>query len=410
VKEHKPTTAIVLDTRRARKDNTYPVKLRLTYKRQRQYYNVGIFMTKDDFNDVQTFSPNAKQDRKRKEYLKEKQQEFVQRELSAASVIKDLPVFTFDAFKKKYFDETDYSDLFSMLRQRIREMERENRPGMASSLQSTLKSWEDFHKKPHLPLEQITASTLKEYERYMLKAKKSPATIGIYIRNVRIIFNKAIKAKALKDEHYPFKEYQIPEGDGFKRALPKVDVLKIHTYAPLEGSPEHYYRDLWMFSYLCNGMNLADIAALKYKDIKSDKIVFYRQKTVRAKKKKLIIIEVTPEIAGIIKRWGRQPATNDSYIFSILKRGNSPAQQLAAVKQATKQLNKYIQRVAKAVGIHGKVTGYAARHSFASVLKLSGESTVFIQEALGHKDLKTTEHYLSAFDSEQRRKAQNKLL
>ena len=80
------------------------------------------------------------------------------------------------------------------------------------------------------------------------------------------------------------------------------------------------------------------------------------------------------------------------------------------MKQATKQVNKYMQRVAEAVGIKGKATFYAARHSFASELKLSGESTVFIQESLGHKDLKTTEIYLSAFDSEQRLKAQKKLL
>jgi len=410
VKEHKPTTAIVLDTRRPLKDDTYPVKLRLTFRRKRQYYNIGYYMTEADFAAVMNFGPSTGGDRKRKEELKKRQQEFVQKETHAADVIEDLPVFTFDAFKKKFFDETDYSDLFSMLRQRVREMERENRPGMASSLQSTLKSWEAFHKGSQLPLERINRDMLKEYERHMLKADKSPATIGIYLRNVRIIFKAAIRAGALKEEQYPFRDYEIPETDNFKRALPKSDIQKIRSYSPLEGSPEHYYRDLWIFSYLCNGMNLADIAALKYKDINSDKIVFYRKKTVRAKKRKAIIVEVLPEIAKIIQQWGTQPAKPDAYIFDIIKRGYSPARQLAAVKQTTKLLNKYIQRVASAVGIKGKITSYSARHSFASVLKLSGESTVFIQEALGHKDLKTSEIYLSAFDSEQRRKAQNKLL
>lgn len=410
MKEHKATTAIILDTRRARKDKSYPVKLRVTFRRKRQYYNIGIFMTEADFTEAQSFSPKTEAKKARKDYLKEYQQKFVQREIRANDVINELPVFTFEAFKKKYFDETDYTDLFSMLRQRIREMEEAGRPGMASSLQSTLKSWENFTGKSRLPFEQITKRMLEEYEAHMLKAKKKPATIGIYLRNIRIMFNLAIAADSLKSEQYPFRSYEIPEGDSFKRALSKADILKIHSYVPLEGSPEHFYRDLWMFSYLCNGMNLADVAALQYKNLQTGKLVFKRQKTKRQRKERYIIVEFTPEIEAIIKRWGRQPAKPDAHIFDIVKRGSTPLRQLAAVKQTTKLMNKYIQRVAGAVGIKGKITSYSARHSFASVLKLSGESTVFIQEALGHKDLKTTETYLSAFDSEQRRKAQNKLL
>ena len=46
------------------------------------------------------------------------------------------------------------------------------------------------------------------------------------------------------------------------------------------------------------------------------------------------------------------------------------------------------------------VTTYAARHSFATVLKRSGASMELISEMLGHSNLKTTKSYLASFESE----------
>ena len=52
------------------------------------------------------------------------------------------------------------------------------------------------------------------------------------------------------------------------------------------------------------------------------------------------------------------------------------------------------------LGIDKKATTYVARHTFSTVLKRSGASIEFIQEALGHTDIKTTESYLDSFDRE----------
>ena len=47
---------------------------------------------------------------------------------------------------------------------------------------------------------------------------------------------------------------------------------------------------------------------------------------------------------------------------------------------------------------------YAARHSYATILKRSGAPLGFISEALGHKSLQTSESYLDSFEDETRRK------
>ncbi len=44
------------------------------------------------------------------------------------------------------------------------------------------------------------------------------------------------------------------------------------------------------------------------------------------------------------------------------------------------------------------ITTYWARHSYASLLKQSGQSVELIREMLGHSDIKTTESYLKRFD------------
>ncbi|MBN8853036.1 MAG: hypothetical protein BGO55_14115 [Sphingobacteriales bacterium 50-39] len=41
-----------------------------------------------------------------------------------------------------------------------------------------------------------------------------------------------------------------------------------------------------------------------------------------------------------------------------------------------------------------------ARHTFSTVLKRSGVSIEFIQESLGHTNIRTTEKYLDSFERE----------
>jgi site-specific recombinase XerD len=53
---------------------------------------------------------------------------------------------------------------------------------------------------------------------------------------------------------------------------------------------------------------------------------------------------------------------------------------------------------------------YAARHSFATVLKRSGVNIALISESLGHTSLSTTQYYLDSFENEQIDEAMKNLL
>ena len=65
------------------------------------------------------------------------------------------------------------------------------------------------------------------------------------------------------------------------------------------------FRDLWFFSYLCNGINFMDLLFLQYSNIVNDEICFMRSKTARtAKHNKEIHATITPEMWNIIHKWG----------------------------------------------------------------------------------------------------------
>jgi integrase/recombinase XerD len=112
---------------------------------------------------------------------------------------------------------------------------------------------------------------------------------------------------------------------------------------------------------------------------------------------------------SIIDRYGTKPIEPDNYIFNILIEGLTPEQETARIKRSTRTTNKFLKRIASKIGIDENISTYYARHSFASVLKLSGENIAYISESLGHADIKTTENYLSSFDSEKRKESQKKL-
>ncbi len=390
------TTGIYLDTRRSDKDGAYPVKLRITYKRHSRLYKTKFRLTEDDFQ-------KAMGERPRNEF-KELHRKFISVEKNALEVIGNLRSFSFDSFKRRFDSNTgDQGNLFSAFTEYIAGLDEDDRVGNSSVYVAAQHSLEKFHPGGVLNFHEITAKFLKQYEKWMLeKENNSTTSVGIYLRCVRRLYNRAIRDGFAKLEEYPFgrerDQYQIPEPRNVKKALELKDIEKIFGYKAEENSQEAFSRDIWVFSYLCNGINMKDICLLRYTDITNDTIVFRRAKTIQTNRKsKSIEVIRTAEVNKIIKNWGQKRVTSNAYLFPFLTEDLTSKQQTAKIRQATKQVNKYIRRIAGKLKLKSDVTTYTARHSFATILKRAGANTSFISEALGHSDLPTTEAYLGSF-------------
>jgi site-specific recombinase XerD len=400
------TVNIFHDLRRVKKNNLYPVKVRVTFDRRSKYMETGIDLSKEDFEKLSS--------RRISKELLDIKENLLELEAKANSIIKIVRPFNFpvfiEKFKQKTYDATYVETLYVEI---IDKLMAQCRVGTADNYKSSLQSLLLF--KKNLRFEDVSDTFLFRYETWMLERGRSITTVGIYCRCLRAIFNEAIYRKIISLDYYPFgkRKYQMPVSKNIKKALKLQDIGKIYFYQPKqEKGLEAKARAFWLFSYFANGMNMKDIALLKFKNISDEFLTFERAKTIRSTRTnpKLITVYINDDIRAIIRKWSNWDKSRENYIFPVLKPGLTPSQQRDRIKEFTRDVNDGIKTICFETGIEDHVTTYSARHSFSTVLKRSGASIEFISEALGHTDVKTTESYLDSFENEMKKEFSNSLL
>lgn len=389
------TIASILDTRKINIRGNYPVKIRVTYKRVRTHYSTGKELTVKEWESLSSVKSRELKT------IRESIGNSFSLVKSNVETLAEKGNFSFDILNLR-LSKTTGDSLNIAFRLRIENLLKEDRIGSKLVSQNVINNIELFAGS-NIHFESITIDWLKKFEKYLLK-DKGHTTVGIHMREIRTIMNQAKKDDIIKEVQYPFgkDKYEIQTGEGNKKALTINQISEIVKFSDGNDTTAKY-RDLWFFIYLCNGINVADMIKLRFKDIKDDEICFIRQKTERTTKiKKVIRATLTPELKQIIGKWGNKPQP-ENLIFPYLT-GTEDAEKR---KKTTRDLTKRINTKMKLIGKHleiGNITTYTARHSFATVLKRSGANIAFISESLGHNDLKTTESYLASFEKEERQK------
>ena len=392
------TVGITLDTRAAKADGTYPVKLRIIHQRHNRLYSTVYSLTKDEFERLPTSKTKK---------LKDIRNDLSALQTKARNIIDQIPAFSFDAFKRALFRKSneinDPKNVYSAFQVYIKDMEQQNQIGTSNVYTCALNSLRKY--RPKLTFEQVTVKFLKDYETAMTAQGNSPTTISMYLRCLRSLYNNAMTAGAVNRDLYPFGsdkgKYTVPAPQNNKKALELADIKKIFIHSPATDN-EAFYRDLWIFSYLCNGANMKDICLLKFGNIEGNTITFNRAKTKNTNRKaKQIVAAYSDKLRDIVSRWGNKPAPG-AYVFPVLQAGDNERRIKERVAQVVKLVNKYIKRIAEAEGIETNVTTYTARHSFATTLRNAGVNVSFISESMGHSDTKTTENYLASIKDNKR--------
>ncbi|SFD00838.1 Site-specific recombinase XerD [Algibacter lectus] len=418
--------SIVLDRRGKTsdeyKDEKCPVKLRVFSKafKKDKRYSLGVHLTNDEFKKIWVNAENKSLRGTNKE-MRLKLQEF---ETRANKVAKEMSVFDFAKFETKYFRKsTDQKNVKYHFDLVIQKNLKNDKIGTAESYKYTLKSLtqfidkdntkEDASKIDKLTFTTITADWLKEYQNFMISKGKSFTTVGIYTRTLKAVFNNAIRANDLNKEYYPFgltkdNKYKIPRSKKVKKALNSTQ-LKTLFDAEVTNDNEQQAKDFWFFSYASNGMNLKDIALLKYSDIKEDYFTYYRAKTFdKTAEKTEIKIYLTDFTKSIISKYGSELKTG--FVFNIISKEDTPETQYKKIKNFTRLINDHIKRIAKANDLPNDISTYWARHSFATNSVRKGASMEFISEALNHSDLSVTKNYFAGFEDEAKKDFANSLL
>ena len=391
MEDNKVNISFFLDASRPNSEGRCLIKLNIYAKPDKKRYATGYHATKEEWEKINSSNLKNKD-------LQEIKEKLGAAQTKALRIIKKLEPFSFVVFEEMFFDKVSRNttkNLTTWFENYIKELKANGQIGTANAYNTTINSINGF--KKGLNLQDITPLLLQGYEKHLLSSQKSVSTISIYMRQLRTIINQAITAGSFPSEMYPFRKYEIPAGRNVKKALSEKDISSLLNHRPIKKDEEKAL-DFWILSYLCNGMNFADIIELKPENINNNLLQFIRQKTKRTKKKDLRPIKVglNPRAIEIIEKWKNTNPENP-YLFPILEPNLNPVTAKHRCKRFIKWVNLRMESIRLELEIDQKVGTYVARHSFSTVLKRKGISTEFIKESLGHSSSVTTENYLDSF-------------
>jgi len=411
----KATITLYLDTRREKSGKNYPIKLRVYFNGLAKHYRTGIDVSKDEFF-------NAYQSQKTRKEYRDLKIQLQAIESNAVTIADGIKPFSFEIFERHLNGKkSDARNVYSYYLNYIAQLKKEGREGTASNYELSFKSLYEFWTGERndsfdkvISFTVITPDFLSQYEKWMQEKGRGLTTVGIYLRPLRSIFNIALQEGDITLDIYPFgkRKYQIPAGRSVKKALSKEDLKILFTCNLPDDSFQAKARDFWFFSYQCNGMNIKDILGLRYKDIQGDIIVFTRSKTKNTTKtdSKPIMVPITDFVKQIIKKYGNSASNKNNYIFPIYTDNITELEKLRRTQNFTKFINQHLKKLAEAVGVTTDISTYWARHSFTTNAIRSGASMEFIQESLGHQDMKTTMNYWSGFEDSVKRDISEKIM
>ena len=162
MKTHKPTTAILLwDARERISDGTFPIKLRVTWNRERKYYATKFTANQEMWKRVKSEKPRTD--------AKELILELNAVEQKAKTVISEIPNFSFREFEERFFEkEKKETGVFQEYENRIAKLRASARIGTAVSYESSLASLKTFGGNRSMHFEDITLDFLNRYEKSLL--------------------------------------------------------------------------------------------------------------------------------------------------------------------------------------------------------------------------------------------------
>lgn len=249
----------------------------------------------------------------------------------------------------------------------------------------------------HLHFSDITHAFLNKFEEHLQANGKGGNSIYIYLRTFRALINKAINEGICNAQYYPFKKFSLAKYKKIKtkkRALTKEQIYKIRDFDTKDYPHLVDAKNVFLFSYYCRGINFIDICLLKYTSIENNIMSYTREKT-----EGYFNIELLQPAQEIIEYYRPQTFNSkDSYIFPLFY--DTHITKLSIHNRHVKMLtiiNKDLKEIATHCGIESELTTYVARHTYATVMKKSGQSIAVISESMGHSSEAVTKIYLDSF-------------
>lgn len=357
MKQDKVNIKVMVDNRRQKDKKRFPLKLRITHKGERKYYSTGYDSTIEEWEVINT--ANAKGN------MRKIKNAITTIENDVEKCISQIIPFSFRQFEKLFFNEkTEQNNLKTMFINYMETLKNNGQVGTALSYETAFKALTRFF--PDFNFKDVSVEFLQKFERSLLAKGRSITTVGFYLRALRTILNLAKENGIIKPEDYPFgkRKYILPTGKNIKKALSIDQIKQVFDFETTPGTSMDKAKNFWIFSYLCNGINIMDIAHLQWENIQRNTISFEREKTKRTNRgnpQKIIALR-DDHINNIIEKWGNNKSERSAkdLVFNIIEKHDDGEVVRRKVQQFVQTTNKWMKQAGVELGFEFKLTTYVA--------------------------------------------------
>ncbi|NNT71621.1 site-specific integrase [Flavobacterium sp. IMCC34852] len=251
-----------------------------------------------------------------------------------------------------------------------------------TSLKHTIEFMQWKYNISDIDITKIDHAFITDYEFWLRSVRNCANNTAVkYLKN----FNKIIKLCLANDwiDKNPFANYKSKVKDVERVYLTEAEIQSI-IEKDFKTERLSLVRDIFLFSCF-TGLAYIDVKNLTKSHISfgidGEKWIFtHRQKTESASK-----IPILPVTQMIIDKYKNHPqCNNEDKLLPIL---------------SNQKMNAYLKEIAGVCEIEKELTFHIARHTFATTVTLTnGVPIESVSKMLGHKNLRTTQHYAKVLD------------
>lgn len=224
----------------------------------------------------------------------------------------------------------------------------------------------------HVKASALTPNRIKDYLQYCYKELKlSENTMHSRINALKFYYEQVLK----KDKFF----YEIPRA---KKPYKLPNVLSEKEIVRLFNTLQNQKHKAILFIAYSAGMRVSEVVGLKISNIDSQRMQI---KIEGAKGKKDRYVNLSTIVLEVLRSYIKQCVPRPKkYLFES---------EIAGEPYSSRSAQKVFQRAKEKAGISKNVTFHSLRHSFATHLLEKGVDIRYIQDILGHNNIKTTERY-----------------
>ncbi len=251
-----------------------------------------------------------------------------------------------------------------------------------TSLKHTIEFMQWKYNVSDIDIIKVDHAFITDYEFWLRSVRNCANNTAVkYIKN----FNKIIKICLANHwiEKNPFANYKSKVKEVERVYLTEEEIQSIME-KEFKTERLSLVRDIFLFSCF-TGLAYIDVKNLTKSHISfgidGEKWIFtHRQKTESASK-----IPILPVSQMIIDKYENHPqCNNEEKLLPIL---------------SNQKMNAYLKELADICNINKELTFHIARHTFATTVTLTnGVPIESVSKMLGHKNLRTTQHYAKVLD------------